>query len=91
MWIDFFNGRDARQVDVLARLIEVDAGIALTDIILTEVLQGSGRTSGSGWSMNYWHRSTSSGSNASMTFDEPPSSIASRVGGASPFVALWTV
>lgn len=40
VWIDFFNGRDARHVDVLARLIEVDAGIALTDIILTEVLQG---------------------------------------------------
>lgn len=40
VWIDFLNGRDARHVDELARLIDADAGIALTDVILTEVLQG---------------------------------------------------
>jgi predicted nucleic acid-binding protein len=40
VWIDFFNGRDEPHVDQLASMIEADAGIALTDVILTEVLQG---------------------------------------------------
>jgi predicted nucleic acid-binding protein len=40
VWIDFFNGRDELHVDRLAAMIEADAGIALTDVILTEVLQG---------------------------------------------------
>lgn len=40
VWIDFLNGRTARHVDELSDLIDRDAGIALTDVILTEVLQG---------------------------------------------------
>ncbi len=40
VWIDFFNGRDVPHVERLAALIDADAGIALTDITLTEVLQG---------------------------------------------------
>lgn len=42
VWIDFFNGRDARHVDELAGLIDRDAGVALTDVVLAEVLQGIG-------------------------------------------------
>lgn len=40
VWIDFFNGLDAPHVDELAGLIDEDAGAALTDVVLTEVLQG---------------------------------------------------
>jgi predicted nucleic acid-binding protein len=40
VWIDFFNGRDQPHVDRLAAMIDADAGIALTDVTLTEVLQG---------------------------------------------------
>ena len=40
VWIDFFNGRDEPHVDQLATVIDADAGVALTDVILTEVLQG---------------------------------------------------
>lgn len=40
VWIDFFNGRDEAHVDQLATMIDADTGIALTDVILTEVLQG---------------------------------------------------
>ncbi len=40
VWIDFFNGRDGRHVDELAGLIDRDAGVVLTDVVLTEVLQG---------------------------------------------------
>lgn len=40
VWIDFFNDRDEEHVEELAGLIEADAGIALTDVILTEILQG---------------------------------------------------
>jgi predicted nucleic acid-binding protein len=40
VWIDFLNGRDEPHVDQLATMIEADAGIALTDVTLTEVLQG---------------------------------------------------
>jgi predicted nucleic acid-binding protein len=40
VWVDFFNGRAAPHVDELVRLIGVDEGVALTDVILTEVLQG---------------------------------------------------
>jgi predicted nucleic acid-binding protein len=40
VWIDFFNGRDEPHVDHLAAMIDGDAGIAFTDVTLTEVLQG---------------------------------------------------
>jgi predicted nucleic acid-binding protein len=40
VWIDFFNGQTEPHVDELAAMIEADVGIALTDVILTEVLQG---------------------------------------------------
>lgn len=41
VWIDFFAGRtDQPHVAELSSLIDADAGIALTDVILTEVLQG---------------------------------------------------
>jgi predicted nucleic acid-binding protein len=41
VWIDFFAGRDNQpHVRELLRLIDDDAGIAITDIILTEILQG---------------------------------------------------
>jgi len=40
VWIDFFRGIDAPHVKDLVALIEDDAGVALTDVILTEVLQG---------------------------------------------------
>ena len=40
IWIDFLNGRDESHVDHLAAMIDADAGIALTDVTLTEVLQG---------------------------------------------------
>lgn len=41
VWVDFFAGRrDLPHVAELRRLIAEDAGIALTDIILTEILQG---------------------------------------------------
>ena len=40
VWIDFLNGRHRPHVETLAEMFEVDAGVALTDVILTEVLQG---------------------------------------------------
>jgi predicted nucleic acid-binding protein len=40
VWIDYFVGSDEPHVQELDRLIEEDAGIALTDVVLTEVLQG---------------------------------------------------
>lgn len=40
VWIDFLNGADRRHVDELVSLIRSDAGIALVDVTLTEVLQG---------------------------------------------------
>lgn len=40
VWIDFFNGRNEPHVEQLASMIDADAGIALTDLTLTEVLQG---------------------------------------------------
>ena len=40
VWIDFFRGNDTWQVDVLSARIERDEPIALTDIVLTEILQG---------------------------------------------------
>ena len=40
VWIDFLNGRLQPHVQRLTEMLEVDTGIALTDVILTEVLQG---------------------------------------------------
>lgn len=40
VWVDFFAGRDEPHVAELLGLIEDDAGIGVTDVVLTEVLQG---------------------------------------------------
>jgi predicted nucleic acid-binding protein len=41
VWVDFFAGRsDKPHVAELLRPIDADAGIALTDVILTEILHG---------------------------------------------------
>jgi predicted nucleic acid-binding protein len=40
VWVDFFHGRDEPHVAELIALVKRDAGLALTDVILTEVLQG---------------------------------------------------
>jgi predicted nucleic acid-binding protein len=40
VWVDFLRGREAPHVAELTSLIDQDAGIALTDVILAEVLQG---------------------------------------------------
>lgn len=40
VWVDFFRERDQPHVAELVRLIERDEGLALTDVIMTEVLQG---------------------------------------------------
>jgi predicted nucleic acid-binding protein len=41
VWIDFFAGRDTAHVDYLSRCLDTgETDVALTDIILTEILQG---------------------------------------------------
>lgn len=40
VWIDFFRGTASPAVALFTSLITDDAGIALTDVILTEILQG---------------------------------------------------
>lgn len=41
VWVDFLAGRtDEPHVAELLRLIDIDAGVALTDVILAEILQG---------------------------------------------------
>lgn len=40
VWIDFLRGDDATHVHELVALISEDAGIGITDVILTEVLHG---------------------------------------------------
>ena len=41
VWVDVFRGRtETPHVAEFIRLVEEDAGIALTDIVLTEILQG---------------------------------------------------
>jgi predicted nucleic acid-binding protein len=40
VWIDFFRDTDTWQVEHLAQLIADDEPVALTDIVLTEILQG---------------------------------------------------
>jgi predicted nucleic acid-binding protein len=41
VWIDFFRDIDAPHVAALAELIRHDAGLAFTDIVLAELLQGA--------------------------------------------------
>jgi predicted nucleic acid-binding protein len=40
VWIDFLRGVDSPQRQTLHRLIEDDEDVAITEIILTEILQG---------------------------------------------------
>ena len=40
VWIDFFRGATTPAVERFVELIDDDAGIAITDVILTEILQG---------------------------------------------------
>lgn len=40
VWIDFFRNTGTWQVEHLAQLITDDEPVALTDIVLTEILQG---------------------------------------------------
>lgn len=41
VWVDFFAGRsESPHVAELVRLIDADAGVALTDVVLGEILQG---------------------------------------------------
>jgi predicted nucleic acid-binding protein len=40
VWIDFFRDTETWQVEHLAQLIADDEPVALTDIVLTEILQG---------------------------------------------------
>ena len=39
-WIDFLNGADSKERHALHRLIEKEEDISITEIILTEILQG---------------------------------------------------
>lgn len=40
VWIDFLKGEKSAQREALHRLIEADEDIAITEIIVTEILQG---------------------------------------------------
>ena len=40
VWIDFFRGEKSAQREILHKLIEEEEDIALTEIIITEILQG---------------------------------------------------
>lgn len=40
VWIDFLRGSDSRERHALHRLIEEEEDISVTEIILTEILQG---------------------------------------------------
>lgn len=40
VWIDFLRGEKSSQREVLHRLIEADEDIVVTEIIVTEILQG---------------------------------------------------
>jgi predicted nucleic acid-binding protein len=40
VWIDFFAGRDTWQVRLLARELEDEQPVGLTDVVYTEILQG---------------------------------------------------
>lgn len=40
VWIDFLNGANSKARYILHRLIEDEEDISITEIILTEILQG---------------------------------------------------
>jgi predicted nucleic acid-binding protein len=40
VWIDFFNGKESHQVASLETMIDQTRPVGLTDIVLTELLQG---------------------------------------------------
>ena len=40
VWIDFFRGISTPKVEQFVALLDADAGIAITDVTLTEILQG---------------------------------------------------
>jgi hypothetical protein len=40
VWIDFFRGSTAPVVERFVQLVDDDEGVAITDVILTEILQG---------------------------------------------------
>lgn len=40
VWIDFLNGADSKERHTLHKLIEEDEDISITEIILTEILEG---------------------------------------------------
>ena len=40
VWVDFFRDQSTPKVEKFVALVEDDAGIAITDVILTEILQG---------------------------------------------------
>ncbi len=40
VWIDFFRGTSTTAVERFVGLVDADEGIAITDVILTEILQG---------------------------------------------------
>jgi len=40
VWVDFFRGADSEERRILRRLIETEEDLALTEIIVTEILQG---------------------------------------------------
>jgi predicted nucleic acid-binding protein len=40
VWIDFFRGATTPPVERFVALVDHDEGIAITDVILTEILQG---------------------------------------------------
>lgn len=40
VWVDFLKGRNSKERHTLHRLIEEEADLSLTGIILTEILQG---------------------------------------------------
>jgi predicted nucleic acid-binding protein len=41
IWVDFLRGHDSDQVHRLVGLIEADEGVGITDVILSEILQGA--------------------------------------------------
>lgn len=40
VWVDFFRGSESKHREALRGLIESDQDVAITEIILTEILQG---------------------------------------------------
>ncbi|MEK6582892.1 MAG: PIN domain-containing protein, partial [Nitrospirota bacterium] len=40
VWIDFLSGRDTRHRHLLHQLLEKEEDVCITEIILTEILQG---------------------------------------------------